>query len=394
MLLLTLLLVSVPLFVLLASLAGMIRGARSIPRVEPGRSTPFRGNPPRVSVIVPARNEETRIGDCLRTLLAQDYPDLEIVVVDDCSTDRTGPMVSEAAGRDSRVVLIQGQPIPPGWLGKPHAIWQGVQRATGQLLCFVDADGRLHPECLRQAVFCLEEHRADLLTLGMRLECPSFWERAVQPLILQLILMGFPAEKVNDPNSQVASANGPFLLFRRSAYEAIGGHQAVKAEIVEDLLLARRIKRQGLRLLWVLGPELMSLRMYPSLKDLWEGWSKNFFKSLDEKISLAVLTGLGVVWLFLLPWLSFVWSGWRLAAGPDRLSVLAVFLLSAATLLVHGVQRVWISSVYRLGASGLYLQPLGAMVLLGILVNSAVKTRRGGAISWKGRVYPGGKASG
>jgi chlorobactene glucosyltransferase len=388
-----LLLVSLALLVLLIAMLHMVRSAAAIPRIGPDRATPFQGPPPRVSVIVPARNEEHRIGNCLKTLRDQDYPDLEIVVVDDCSTDRTREIVEEASRQDGRVRLIPGKPVPPGWLGKPHAIWQGVQQATGELLCFVDADGGLHPACLRQAVYSMEEHRGDLFTLGMRLECPSFWERAVQPLILQLILMAFPAAKVNDPDSEVASANGPFLLFRRSAYEAIGGHEGVKDQIVEDLILARKIKSQGLRLTWVLGPELMSLRMYPTLRDLWEGWSKNFFKSMDEKLSMALLTGVGVVWLFLLPWLAVLWSGWQVVAGPERLQALPLLLASLATLLVHGVQRTWISATYKLEATGLYLQPLGALVVLGILVNSAVKTRRGGGITWKGRTYPGGKAS-
>jgi len=238
----------------------------------------------------------------------------------------------------------------------------------------------------------MEEKGADLLTLGMKLECPGFWERAVQPLILQLILMGFPAEKVNDPDSEVASANGPFLLFRRSAYEDIGGHEALKNEIVEDLLLARRIKEKGFRLLWVLAPELMSLQMYSSLKEIWHGWSKNFFKSMDEKVALAALAWIGVFWLFLLPWAFLPWAAWKVVAGPVPAQAFILFLLASATLLAHLLQRRWIASTYGLTASSVYLQPLGALVVLGILINSTVKTRRGGGLQWKGRTYPGGKA--
>ena len=388
----SLLLISIPLFLLLAALARMIRVVKAIPRIGPGHYPLKEQDWTKVSVIVPARNEESRIGDCLKSLMDQDYPNLEILVVDDCSTDRTAQVVREIVGTDDRVELVQGEPPPSGWLGKPHAIWQGVQRASGEHLCFVDSDGRLHPQCIRQTVGCLEEKGADLFTLGMRLECPSFWEKAIQPLVLQLILMGFPAEKVNDPESDVASANGPFLLFRRSAYEAIGGHEAVKAEIVEDLELARKIKKKGLRLLWVLGPELMSLRMYSNLKEIWNGWSKNFFKSMDEKIWMAVLTGIGVFWLFFLPWLFALWSGWELVTGPERIQAFSLFVPASAVLLVHLVQRRWISTVYGLTPSAVYLQPLGAWVVLGILVNSTLKTRRGGGIQWKGRTYPGGKA--
>jgi len=385
-------LISLALAGLLLAQIRMIQVVREIPHLAPD-SYPLRpGGYPRLSVIVPARNEEHRIGACLKTLLAQDYPALEVVVVDDCSTDRTADVVREVAGRDGRVRLVSGKPPPPGWLGKPHAIWQGVEASGGEFLCFVDSDGELHPQCIRQALESMEEHRSDLLTLGMRLECPSFWERAVQPLIIQLVLMGFPAEKVNDPASDVASANGPFLLFRRSAYEAIGGHAAVRNEIVEDLVLARRIKQEGLRLTWVLAPDLMSVRMYASLREIWEGWSKNFFKSLDEKIPLAVLTGIGIVWLYLLPWVAGLGAACGVVAGPDRVHAFVLLTTCLAVALTHGVQRTWIASTYGLSDRSVWLQPLGAVVVLGILINSAVRTRRGAGIRWKGRTYAGGRA--
>ena len=394
MLPLFLVLTSLALIGLLLALIQMIQVVRSIPHIGPD-SVPWREGPyPRVSVIVPARNEEHRIEGCLSTLLTQDYPALEIRVVDDCSTDRTGDIVREMAARDDRIVPVQGREPPPGWLGKPHAISQGTRDATGEYLCFVDADGRLHPQCIRQTVESIEAHGADLLTLGMRLECEkSFWERAIQPLVIQLILMFFPADKVNDPREEVASANGPYLLFRRSAYEAMGGHAAVRAEIVEDLVIAKRVKEMGMRLLWVLGPELMSIRMYASLREIWEGWSKNFFKSMDERVSLAALAALGIGWLFLLPWLSAGWAVWQLLAGPGRLLGFSLFALSAATLLAHLAQRRWIEAHYGVMSGSVYLQPLGALVLIGIVINSTVRTRWGGRIRWKGRTYRGGEAA-
>jgi len=394
MYLLAVLLISLPLIGLLLAQARMIQGLRAVPAIGPGTHAPRAGESPRVSVIVPARNEEARIGACLATLRAQDYPGLEIIVVDDCSTDRTADLVRQSARDDPRVRLLQGRPPAPGWLGKPHAVWQGVAAATGEFLCFVDSDGQLHPQCIRQALETMEEQRADLLTLGMRLECRSFWERAFLPVIVQLVLLGFPAQEVNDPGSEVASANGPFLLFRRSAYEAIGGHEAVRNEIVEDLVLARRIKQNGFRLCWVLAPELMSVRMYASLREIWDGWSKNFFKSLDEKVSLAVLAGAGILWLFFVPWAAAVGAGGLLLAGPGRVQALTLLVLALAVLLAHVVQRKWIASAYGLTDEAVYLQPLGALVVFCILVNSTLKTRRGGGIRWKGRTYAGGRAEG
>jgi len=161
---------------------------------------------------------------------------------------------------------------------------------------------------------------------------------------------------------------------------------------VEDLLLARRIKQHGLRLLWVLAPQLMSIRMYASLGEIWEGWSKNFFKSLDEKVSLALVTGLGVFWLYFLPWLFGLGAAAWLIAGPDRVNAFTLLVLSLAVVLTHLVQRTWIASTYGLDDKAVYLQPLGALVVMGILVNSTLKTRRGGGIRWKGRTYAGGRA--
>jgi len=392
MFLVSVLFISLPLLALLAASVFMIRVAGSLPRIGPDHYSKKEDGRPLISVIVPARNEESRIGACLKSLLAQDYPELEFRIVDDQSTDRTAEIVRELALEDERVVLVQGQPLPTGWLGKPHAIWQGVEGAEGEYLCFIDADVRLHPQCVRQALGCLKEHGADMITLGMRLECPGFWEKAVQPLMVQLILMGFPADKVNDQDSEVASANGPFMMLWRDAYEAMGGHQEIRGEIVEDLALARRVKEQGFRLLWALAPELISVRMYATLKEIWQGWSKNFFRSLDEKLSLAILAGVGTGWLFLLPWLCVLWSGWELVFGPERVHALVLLVLSLTTVIIHARQRRWISSVYGVTSAGVVLQPLGALIVIGIVINSTLKVRLGGEVAWKGRTYPGGRA--
>ena len=378
---------------LLASLVYMMGVAEAVPRLGPGSypDAPFPA--PLVSVIVPARNEEARIGDLLRSLLGQAYPALEIIVVDDRSTDRTAEVVREISGNDDRVRLINGEGLAKGWLGKPHAIWQGTRYARGTYLCFIDADGRLHPQCIRQAVACSEAYGADLLTIGMRLECPSFWERAIQPLIVQMILMWFPADKVNDPHSEAASANGPFLLFRRQAYDAIGGHASIRNEIVDDLVLAQKIKKTGHRLVWALAPELMEIRMYQGFKDIWEGWSKNFYKSMGERLWLALVAAVGIAWFFVLPWaLALLSLGWLIMRGWDTLlfSLLAICL---ATLMVAKIIRRWMSMVYKIPDRGLVFQPLGALVVIGILFNSTVRTRLGKGVRWKGRVYPGGTSS-
>ncbi len=378
---------------LLLSLLTMMQVARAIPYAYPESCCELPPSPPLVSIIVPARNEAQRIGACLDSLLGQNYPHLEVIVVDDRSTDGTFSIVASIAQKDPRVRVCQGKELPEGGLGKPHAIWQGVQRATGEYLCFIDADVRLHPQCIRKAIAMCIAHTADLLTLGMRVECPSFWEKAIQPVVLQMILAWFPADKINDPSSNVASANGPFLLFRRTTYEALGGHSAVRDEIVEDLVLAQKVKKAGYRILWVRAPELVSVRMYAGLREIWEGWSKNFYKSMGERLWLAVAGACGIVWFFVLPWLVLPVSLGVLVLKGWDLCTATLFGLSLVTVAVAKVIRRWMDTTYGISEQGLIYQPLGALVVVGILVNSTIRTRLGKGLTWKGRAYPGGTAA-
>lgn len=342
---------------------------------------------PRVSVIIPARNEEEGIGDCLRAVLAQDYPNFEVILINDKSTDRTGEIVREIEDGDPRLSCIQGKELPPGWMGKNHALFQGVREAKGEFLLFVDADSRLEPECLTQTMSRALEEGSDLLTIIPTLICGGFWEKVVHPILVQMIFVWAPSKKINDPGSEVASGNGPYMLFRRSAYEKIGGHEAVKDNIVEDLELARNIKRAGFRLTYVGAPELMSLRMYTCLAEIWEGWSKNFYISLGGKVWLTALASLGIFIYFILPWLAMpaalavlIFGGW----DPTWLAVLS---LAFAQCLVAVALRHLMLRLYAVDASYPYLQPLGSAVLIAILVNSTIRTQYRKGVSWKGRTY-------
>ncbi len=349
------------------------------------------GSPPEpaplVSVIIPARNEEDGIGDCLRAVLAQDYPNFEVILIDDKSTDRTGEIARDFEESDPRLRCIQGKELPPGWMGKNHALFQGVREAKGEFLLFVDADSRLGPECLTQTMSRALEEGSDLLTIVPTLICGGFWEKVVHPILVQMIFVWAPSEKINDPDSEVASGNGPYMLFRRSAYEKIGGHEAVKDNIVEDLELARNIKRSGLRLTYVNAPELMSLRMYTCFSEIWEGWSKNFYLSLGGKVWLTVLASLGIFIYFIVPWLAMpaalavlIFGGW----DPAWLAILS--LAFAQCLVAMALRRVMFR-LYSIDASYPYLQPLGSAVLIGILVNSTIRTQYRKGVSWKGRTY-------
>ena len=249
-------------------------------RIPPGlpRSGPDRtGWAPLVSVIVPARNEEENIRSLLTSLSALDYPSFEILVVDDESEDRTGELVASApAGNAAALRLLRGAPLPEGWFGKPWACFQGAKAAGGELLLFTDADTAHEPDLLRWAVAGLLGEGGDVLTLVGRQVMGSFWERILQPQFFVLLASRFPrAGTPRKPHQwRHAIANGQYLLFRRETYEAMGGHAAVRGEVVEDMRIAQLLVRDGRHLLVRDGRGLQT-RMYRSLGGLVEGWSKN-----------------------------------------------------------------------------------------------------------------------
>ncbi|RME08074.1 MAG: glycosyltransferase, partial [Anaerolineae bacterium] len=293
------------------------------PVVTP-RQLPEGEDAPLISVIVPARNEERNIRRCVAALLAQSYPQLEVIVVDDCSQDDTPRILAEMAAAQPRLRVHRGEPLPAGWAGKPHALQQGARLARGEWLCFVDADTFAHPDLLSSVYLAAREHHADLFTILTDQELGSFWEKVVLPLVFIGLSFGFPADRVNDPTQAEAIANGQFILIRRQVYQALGGHAAIKNRIDEDKALAEVVKGAGYRLVFADGRTLARTRMYTSLAEMWEGWTKNIFLGLRDRLGLllfgAVVALAGAlalpVWLLL----GFLW--WQEAGGWQGVVVL------------------------------------------------------------------------
>jgi chlorobactene glucosyltransferase len=341
---------------------------------------------PLVSVIVPARNEAANITDCLHSLASSTYPSFEVLVVDDRSEDDTARLArSVGAANARRLLVLEGAEVPEGWLGKPWACHQAVEHAAGELLLFTDADTRHAPELLGRAVRGMHQECADLMTVVGRQVMDTFWEKLVQPQVFFMMLLRFPDfERIARAGSwRSAIANGQFLLFGRRAYEAIGGHEAVKDQVVEDLALAQLVKRSGLALRIRSAEDALATRMYRSLGELVAGWSKNLLvgglQTMPPWIRLCVAPvslAFGVV-LWLAPpavlamalsghgppWL-LPWSGWACA--------LSVVVWTAFTHKMHGPPLFGL------------LYPLGALVGSYIFVRSWV---RGRDVEWKGRRY-------
>lgn len=354
--------------------AAVVLAAR-MPRLDPARS-PVAGAWPRVSVIVAARNEELDLPGCLDDLLRQDYPDLEVLVVDGGSTDRTREV---ALARAPRVRLLDEPPLPDGWVGKNWACEVGYRAATGEYLLFTDADVRYHPTAVRATVAWAQAEEAALTTLAPRIEMVGFWEKVVLPFYVQMVLTYFRTPRVNREDSSAAMANGQYSLVRRRDYEGVGGHAAVRGAVLEDVALARRFRSAGARLRVAWAPDLLSTRMYRDRHEMFEGLVKNIH---DTEFSAARQAGLflGVALVFLAPLLLFP-IGLLLASLPLAalgVAVYALFFLKHA-LFAHGVRG---SAVYGL------LFPVAAAYYLALLATSLGRGIAGRPVAWKGRSYP------
>jgi chlorobactene glucosyltransferase len=341
---------------------------------------------PLISVIIPARNEQRNIQTCLERILEQDYPNYEIIVVDDRSSDGTGRILADLVGSDSRLQVIHGTELSSGWAGKPHALVQGVAYAQGDWLCFMDADTFANPSLLCSAYIMATRLRADLFSILTAQVLGSFWERTILPLVFLGLSFGFPVERVNDPSKPDAIANGQFILIKREVYEAIGGHNAVRDHIDEDKAIAVLAKQAGFHLVLADGRQVARTHMYTSLSEMWEGWTKNIYLGLLDKLwllSFGALLGLAVsillpIWL--IGGLSWLISG----VGAVALIVTCEAVILWGFLLV----KRWQASL-AFGIPGWYAFtfPLGAFIFTAMMLASAINVISGRGVIWKGRRY-------
>ncbi|MBI5933314.1 MAG: glycosyltransferase [Chloroflexi bacterium] len=359
---------------------------------------------PLISVCVPARNEEKNIRRCVESLLAQTYPNFEVIVLDDRSTDGTARILDELITADSKVSrlslqrretlgsrlsILHGSDLPSGWAGKPHALYQAAASARGEWLCFVDADTFAAPEALASCYVKAIETKADLFTIMTFQELGSFWEKVLMPLVMTALSVGFSPRKVNDPSRRDAVANGQFIMIKRAVYDAIGGHEAVKDQIVEDKAISEQVKWNGYRLIIAEGYQMARTRMYTSLAGMWEGWTKNIYLGLRDTPSMLMLGAFGatlslIAALFLPVWplLGFLWL---LKGG----GMMAIGVITKA-LIVWGALLWARANVSRgLGISRLYALtvPIGAGMFAAIMLTSAWKVLSGRGVTWKGRRY-------
>lgn len=334
-----------------------------------------------VSVVIPARNEGDNIGPCLDTVRAQDHRSLQIVVLDDGSSDETGLVLKGQAERDDRIVALSGgEALPPDWFGKPWALQRAQASATGDWLFFIDADVRLDPAAVSRVVGYGEAEGVDMVTGLGAMGMETFWEKVLQPAVGGLILAGNDLDAVNDPEKTDRNlANGQLIAVRRSAYDAVGGHEAVRQDILDDIGMARALVAAGKTYRCLRMRELFYCRMYTSLGEIWEGWTKNLFAGMRYSWGNAIAA---LVFTFLFS-----------VSGPFFIIIAALGLVGSEWLwwgigLTVLMQTARGLMDVRYGQSplfGLTHAPANLMVM-GIILHSGLRTRSG-AVTWKGRTY-------
>jgi chlorobactene glucosyltransferase len=341
---------------------------------------------PLISVIVPARNEAHNIARCVTSILATSYPRLELIVVDDKSTDDTAVVARRAAQDDSRLRVVVNPALPEGWFGKQWACTTGSKAARGDILLFTDADTHHAPDLLTRSVNAMRRTGADMFSVAGRQELGGFWEKVIQPQMFTILSMRYGGtESVNASRHAIQKiANGQCIFFQRSAYDEVGGHGSVRTVVAEDMMLAQTVFAKGKKLVLMLGLDQLSTRMYTSFGGLIEGWRKNVFAAGLDSVPFGVLGRIFFPFALLTPPL--------MQLLPLVVLVLAAFGLASGGLLVWAAIATaatllwWIVVYAQLGESPLYAfaYPLGALVLLYIFWSAIIRGRR---VTWKGRTY-------
>jgi chlorobactene glucosyltransferase len=343
-------------------------------------------NPPLVSVVVPARNEEKNIERCLRSILATSYPRVEVIVVDDHSSDATGEIARSIAATDPRVTVLENAALPDGWFGKQWACENGASASRGDILQFTDADTVHGSDLIVRSVNGMLRRNADLFTVAGRQEILSFWEKLVQPQVFAIMAVRYGGTETVSRSRRASDkiANGQCFFVRRAPYEELGRHALVKSHVGDDLMMAQRFFRAGKSVVGALGIEQLSTRMYTSLRELFAGWGKNVFVAGRDTVPLgwlgrmtfpltlpfAPLTGA-------LPALVLIAS--LIAPLPQPLVLWAA--VSQACLLI------WWAYVYRIVDESplwAFLSPLGAFMTFCIFLRAVA---RGQQVTWKDRTY-------
>ncbi len=377
--LLTLTLASIAAFWAVQSVRSGI-GVMRLPRIErvPPLSTE---NCPRVSIIFAARDEARKLPAALQTMLSLDYPDYEVIAVDDRSADATGRIMDDFAARDFRLRVLHINSLPSGWLGKPHALDQGYQLATGSWIVFTDADVHFAPDVLRRVLYLAIEQRLDHLTLITRMQMDGFWERVAITYFGMAFSLGTEVWRTSDPRSSSCTGVGAFQLIHRDAYEKVGGHRRLAMEVVDDMKLGKIVKLGGFSSQVGLASQHISVHWQHGLKNVIKGTTKNFFAVSGFRVWWVTYHIVGLFLASIFPWIALAYL---LAKGNHSATLAFAAIAVAIPLIMHAVIaiRAKISPLYGL------THPIGAIIFAWMVVRSTVVTLWRGGVVWRDTFYP------
>jgi glycosyltransferase involved in cell wall biosynthesis len=330
---------------------------------------------PPISLLFAARDEEEKLPGALATLATIDYPNLEIIAVDDRSQDATGRILDEFALSHERFRVVHVTVLPPGWLGKPHALQKAYEASTGEWLLFTDADVRFAPDALRRAAAVVKQKNLDHFTLFGDVEMVGFWETVLITFFGLAFHMANDPYQVSNPHSRAYVGVGAFQLMKRSAYEACGTHRRLAMEVVDDMKLGKLVKQAGLRSSVGVAQEAVVIRWHAGVGNLIRGVTKNFFAALGYNLPVVVVAICGMWMMNVAPFVGVIWGhGWVRA-----LSGIAVVIALAFHVGVDIAMHV--SPLYA------FTHPLGAALFSYMLLRSTVVTLRDGGVTWRGTFY-------
>ncbi len=344
---------------------------------------------PLVSVIVPARNEERNIRACVSSLLDQEYPSYEVIVVNDHSEDGTAKILSGLQAGHPHLSVLDCADLPPGWTGKNWACDEGYRQSKGELIIFTDADTQHAPHFLRKAASAILHEQADLLTVIPRFSTISPAEKAIMPLLIWLAYSVFPFALMNRGRLRIVSySNGAFMMFRRDAYRKIGGHAAIRDNVIDDMTLGRRIRQAGQRCVVVNGSAALQCRMYTCMQEIYSGFAKNLFRLFSNSLPNCIAVPLSALcWLFF----CLIYILPVCAAGAFFIFRLQGSLVSPAAAMVAGIcmlcslgSFILVSAHFRYPRLMAFLYPVSIFLLFTIAMNSIIQTLTG-QTEWKGR---------
>jgi len=359
-----------------AALVQLAWGYLSIPSLADVPPLPDTAAAPRVSIIVAARDEERHIDAAVRALARQSYPDYEIIVVDDRSTDATPRVLAHVQASEPHLQIVRVDDLPDGWLGKNHALHVGAQRARGELLLFADGDVIFRSDALSRAVRLLHASRSDHLAVAPDVVAPSARLALVVNYFMMWFLLYLRPWRARDPNTRAYIGIGAFNLVRRDAYLAVGGHARIALRPDDDLMLGKVLKSAGKRLLLASGEGLVSVEWYRTLGELARGFRKNAFAGLHYSVALTVLAVIGQITLAVWPFVAVALTG----GGERALYAVAALAQVGAYAGAATAQRArpWLALFY----------PLAAILFVVILVAAVTRTLARRGIEWRGTRYP------